>query len=167
MAWAQPRTYGPLAFPWDPHPNPRSEYPGYGVLYAATDLRTAVVETFQATRRVNTLTAVPYATSWTPTRPVRLLDLTVDWALRNGAAHAPAAAPRPTCRMWSKAICEQWPDLDGVWMRSTMTGEPFVALYETVLDSFPHLPSFSRPLSHPRISALMSSIANSIGYGYM
>ena len=165
LGWNVFRTFGPLSSGrYDPHPLPRGDYPGCGVTYAATELRTALAEAFQANRRVNRHEGAPYATSWSPTRPLRLLDLTGDWALRNKAAHSLAFAPRPACRAWSRAIHDQWDDLDGLWAPSTLSGAPIVCLYEAACSSMPVTPGFSRALDHPLIWTIIEHYAAGIGY---
>ena len=164
LRWNGFRRFGPLSTArWDPHPRPVGDHPDVGVTYAAIDLRTAVAEVFQTTRRVDATDAVS-ATSWTPTRPLRLLDLTGGWAVRNQGAHALAAAPRRTCRDWSHAIRQCWSDLDGLWAPSTLTGTPILALYETAADAFPDRPLFTRALSTPLLWSLVTEAAESIGY---
>lgn len=94
LPWNGFRSYGPLpSGRYDPHPPPPADQPEHGIAYAADNLTTAVAEVFQTSRRVNPVAPGDlYATSWTPLRPLRLLDLTGDWALWNGAAHALVSA---------------------------------------------------------------------------
>lgn len=149
IAWNELRRYGPLATArYDPQPAPVGIH-GEGVTYAAVDFPTALAEVFQATRVVDTVSWAPQATAWVPMRPLRLLNLTDTWALRNGAAAALNAAPRSTCRTWASAIRRSWPDLDGLVAVSTMIGHPTIVLWNPASDSFPLNPAFSRPLSHP------------------
>jgi hypothetical protein len=143
---------------WEPHPEPLGEH-HEGVLYSATELGTALAEVFQATRLVDTISGLPHATAWQPTRPLRLLNLTKGWALRNGAASALGAAPRSTCRAWARTIATTWPELDGLWVTSTMTGHHSVVLWNPAGDSFPAAPEFSRPLADPTLRAIVSRIA--------
>lgn len=165
LPWNGFRQFGPVSgCRWDPHPLPPYDWPGYGVSYAATDLVTAVAEVFQTTRRVQTIVGAPYATSWSPTRDLRLLDLTGDWALRNEAAHALASASRPTCRAWARAIHERWDDLDGLWFRSTMTGLPAVVLFERAGDSMPLRPGFSKALGSSGLWPVIAQCAERIRY---
>ena len=162
--WNGFRTFGPLlSARYDPHPEPTADHPGFGITYAATDLTTSVAEVFQSSRTV-TITDDLALTAWSPTRDLHLLDLTGTWALRNGAAQALSAARRPTCRAWSAAIRSTWPDLDGLWAPSTMTGLPIVALYEPAADSFPDTPAFTRPLDTPMIWTLIKDAGESINY---
>lgn len=164
IPWNGFRTFGPTTARYDPHPEPRGEHPGHGVSYTATDLKTAAAEVFQTSRRIDTITDAPYATSWTPTRMLQLLDLTSDWALLNGAAHSLAHASRPTCRAWSRAIHHTWPHLDGLWAPSTMTGQPMVVLYEPAAPAMPTHPAFSEPLAAAVTWSVMARISADIGY---
>ena len=131
--------------------------------YTALDPVTCAAEVFQS-RRTIVLSDEQELSGWLPTRPLRLLDLTEGWALRNGAANALAAADRVVCRRWAHAILTAWPDLDGLHTRSTMTGSPMVVLFESAADSFPPAPSFQRPLDHPVVHALMDRAATACGY---
>lgn len=165
LAWNQLRTFGPIpTMRYDPHPEP----PGpavEGVLYTATSLSTALAETFQATRVVDSRSFAPQVTAWTPTRDLRLLDLTGGWALRNGAAFSLATAPKSTCRTWARQIRGIWPDLDGLWTPSTMTGGANVVLWNPARSSLPATPVFSRPLAEPTLRAIAARIAqHELGY---
>lgn len=118
-------------------------------MYAASDLATAVVETFAETGRIDPHSGRPRGTSWSPTRPLNLLELTDDWALRNGASASLTSAPQSTCRSWARAIRETWPDLDGLRTPSTLTGRPNIVLWAPAADTFPTRdgPSFSEYLA--------------------
>ncbi len=98
-------------------------------------------------------------TAWQPTRSLRLLNLTDDWALRNGASHSLASGPRATCRTWARAIAEAWPELDGLWSQSALTGRPNVTLWTPAADTFPANPEFSEHLDAAPISAVLRTIA--------
>jgi hypothetical protein len=164
VPWNGLRHFGPLpTMRFDPQPPPAGQSEE-GVLYAATDIATALAETFQATRVIDSVGFGPHLTAWEPTRPLQLLDLTGAWALRNGASHALASAPRAVCRAWARAVRETWPDLDGLWAPSAMTGKPAVVLFSPAVDSFPTLPSFSRPLAHPAVLAIAAQAAKTTGY---
>lgn len=143
---------------FDPHPPPPADRPDVGVTYTALDLATAVTETFQQQRVIDTSGGRPKATSWQPTRPLRLLDLTEDWALRNGALHSLASGPRATCRTWARAIAETWPDLDGLWTESTLTCRTNVTLWTPAANSFPAYPDFSEYLESAPMWAILREI---------
>lgn len=132
--------------------------------YAALDVTTALAEVFQRTRVIDTATSVPYLTAWLPTRDLRLLDLTDTWPIRNGAAHAVTSAPRAVCRAWARSVVDTWPDLDGLWSVSTMTGSATVTLLTAAAPAFPARPAFSRPLNTPALRAALTAAAHQIGY---
>lgn len=161
--WNGFRTFGPTGSRWDPHPLPRGDHPGFGVSYAAATPGTCAAEVFQLQRTI-VLSDEQELTGWQPTRALRLLDLTGSWALRHGAAHALSAADRVVCRRWATAIRAAWPDLDGLYTWSTMTGDEMVVLFGAARDSFPAAPSFQRPLDHPFVHALMDRAAQQCGY---
>lgn len=164
IRWNALRTFGPLVTArFDPHPLPPGDHPGYGVAYTAFDLATCAAEVFRASRTI-ALSDQHDVTGWRPTRDLQLLDLTDTWALRNGAANSLASWRRPTCRAWSAAIRDAWPDLDGLVSRSTMTGREMVTLFEPSLTAFPPAPEFRRPLDHPAIQATMARVAIECGY---
>ena len=177
VLWRIHRTGGPYALPWhgfrtfgplhtarfDPHPPTRGDHPGYGVIYAGHDIATCVAEVFQAARAVHASPNIQLA-GWKPVRPLRLLNLTGDWALRNGGSHSLFAAPKPTCRNWSRAIHRQWPDIDGLLSPSTMTGRPIVTLYEPAGVTFPGRPGFARPLNNPYVWTVIAEAALQVGF---
>lgn len=149
--------------PWDPHREPLGVDTA-GVLYASTDVATALAEVFPATRLIDTRAGVPRLTAWEPVRPLRLLDLSGIWLIRNGASVALIAAPRPTCRRWAAAILATWPHLDGLAVPSTMTNALNVVLWNPAADSLPEAPLFSRPLEDPLVWSIARAAATDIGY---
>lgn len=164
MSWDALRSYGPLVgHRYDPHPPPVGDHPDYSVAYTALDIATAAAEVFQTTRRIRAAGDLQL-TAWEPIRELRLLDLTRDWALRNRAAHSLTAAPKPTCRAWSNAIVDTWPDLDGLLAASTLTGRENVVLFQPAADSYPAAPAFSRPLDNPAVRSVLAEAAGRIGY---
>jgi hypothetical protein len=58
----------------------------------------------------------------------------------------------------------EWPDIDGLWSVSTMTGKPTVTLSTVAADAFPARPSFSRPLSSPVLRRALERATAEIGY---
>jgi hypothetical protein len=165
LAWNTLRTYGPLpSMRWDPHPGPEPSSRAEGVLYAAADVATSLAEVYQTTRMIDTRAGAPTLTAWQPQRRLHLLDLSGTWLLRNTASAALLAAPRSTCRRWARAIYTTWPDLDGLYVPSTMTGRPNIVLWTAAADSFPPMPLFSRPLTHPLVWSIAQAAAAEIGY---
>ena len=101
---------------------------------------------------------------WEATRPLRLLDLSSKWALRNGASVSLDSARRSTCRAWARAVRVQLPDIDGLRTRSTMTGGDMTVLFSPAQDSLPALPRDAAPLADATIYALLTALAPEIGY---
>jgi RES domain len=165
LAWNTLRTYGPLpSMRWDPHPGPQPSSAAEGVLYAAADVATSLAEVYQTTRVIDTRAGAPALTAWQPQRRLRLLDLSGTWLLRNSASAALLAAPRSICRRWAHVICTTWPELDGLYVPSTMTRRPNIVLWNAAADSIPAMPSFSRPLTHPLVWSITHAAAAEIGY---
>jgi hypothetical protein len=165
LPWNTLRTYGPLpSMRWDPHPGPQPSSQAEGVLYAAADVATSLAEVYQTTRVIDTRAGAPTLTAWQPQRRLRLLDLSGTWLLRNTASVALLAAPRSVCRRWTRAIYTTWPDLDGLYVPSTMTGRPNIVLWNAAADAIPTMPLFSRPLTHPLVWSIAQAAAAEIGY---
>jgi hypothetical protein len=165
LPWNTLRTYGPLpSMRWDPHPGPHPISGAEGVLYAAADVATSLAEVYQTTRVIDTRAGAPTLTAWQPQRRLRLLDLSGTWLLRNSASAALLAAPRSICRRWAHVIYTTWPELDGLYVPSTMTGRPNIVLWNAAADSIPAMPSFSRPLTHPLVWSITHAAAAEIGY---
>jgi hypothetical protein len=149
---------------WDPHPGPQPISADEGVLYAAADVATSLAEVYQTTRVIDTRAGAPALTAWQPQRRLRLLDLSGTWLLCNTASAALLAAPRSICRRWARAIYATWPELDGLYVPSTLTGRPNIVLWNAAADSMPTMPSFSRPLTHPLVWSIAQAAAAEIGY---
>ena len=165
LPWNTLRTYGPLpSMRWDPQLGPRAGSGADGVLYAAADVATSLAEVYQTTRVIDTRAGAPTLIAWEPQRPLRLLDLSGTWLLRNTASAALLAAPRSTCRRWARAIYTTWPELDGLHVPSTMTGRPNVVLWSAAADSIPATPAFSSPHAHPLVRSNVHAAAAQNNY---
>lgn len=179
------RTWGPVEHGrWDPHRGltgsdgtiAAARDPERGVLYAALDVDTALAEVFQdeddhltaETPRIIDLQAGgPTLIRWRTTRPLELLDLTGSWALRHGASASLGGEPRQTCQEWARAIANAVSSscpIDGLWVRSTMTGRPMPVLYGGSVSSFPQYPVLSRLLADGAILDRIVAAAQRIGY---
>lgn len=161
--WNRLRHFGPTTSRFDPQPPP-PRWSERGVTYAATDVVTCLAEVFAASRVVDVGRRAPYLTGWRPTRVLTLLDLTETWPIRNGASHLLTSGPKSVCRAWARAVDTEWPDLDGLWSVSTMTGRPTVTLFTPAADAFPRRPAFSRPLASPALQGALATAAAEIGY---
>lgn len=164
-AWDDYLSHGPLCgMRWDPHPvGPPEDHPDCAVLYAAYDLETCLAEVFQAGRRVDTTRAGPYATAWFPARALRLLDLTGDWPMRMGAAHALLSTPKSTCRNWAHAIASAPQNatlpIEGLLARSTVTGKDMPVLFAASRAALTAAPAFTSPLDGPKMFTLADNFA--------
>jgi len=170
-AFATLRTVGPLSSArFDPHPDATATASGSeGVLYAASDLPTAVAERFQHARELRRHQPDnPVVYAWFPTRVVHLIDLTDVGALRLGAAHAINSARKDVTRSWARALRSTWPDADGLRYTSAMTGRMCAALWAPARDSFPPAPTFALLVSHPAPTwqRLLRAAAAELGYSY-
>lgn len=166
LPWGTLREYGPVPDQrWDPHPSPAMEHPGCGVLYAATSIQGAIGEVFQKTRRVDVVSAAPVMLAWTPSRALELLDLGPGsrWLIRNRGAAALAHGPIEGCQQWAAAIHTHFPDLDGLWVPSTMYGTNAV-LFQRSVGTFPSAPDAERPLRDPAMLKLVHAEAAQIGF---
>jgi RES domain len=164
VPWNQLRYWGPAsAMRFDPH-EPPAHVQDRGVTYAAVSVPTALAEVFQQTRVINTRRDAPYLTSWSPVRPLVLLDLAGTWPIKAGASHAINTGRRDHCRAWARTIHVARPDLDGLWHQSSMTGGEAVTLFTHAADSFPERPLLSKPLDHPGLRGRLLVAATEIGY---
>lgn len=153
---------------WDPHPQPTGIHLGRGVLYASIDLRTAVAEVFQSTRRIDPFTGDPHVTTFIPRRPLRLLRLYSQdamWLLNHDASHSLMHGPKSTCRNWACGILDAH-RLDGLWVQSTMTGHATTVLFEPSAPKLPLRARDSAPLTAPAIMAALDDIATSLGWRF-
>lgn len=164
VAWNRLRYWGPSAAGrFDPQSDP-PRVQDTGVSYVALDIPTALAEAIQATRVINLRRKTPYVTGWRPSRTLRLLDLTGEWPLRNGASYSISTGRRDYCRSWARSILAARPNLDGLRHHSAMTGRHIVTLFTSASDSFADRPLLSLPLDHPGLRSSLSTAAVQIGY---
>ncbi len=164
VPWNRLRYWGPSAtMRFDPHePPPHTQ--DRGVSYTALTVPTALAEVFQQTRVINSRRGTPYLTAWSPTRALSLLDLTGNWPIQAGASHVINTGRRDYCRAWARAIHTAWPELDGLWHHSSMTGGDAVTMFTHAGDSFPSRPMLSVPLDHPGLRGHLLAAAAQLNY---
>lgn len=164
VPWNRLRYWGPSAtMRFDPHePPPRAQH--RGVSYTALTVPTSLAEVFQQTRVINSRRGAPYLTAWSPTRALSLLDLTGIWPIQAGASYVINTGRRDYCRAWARAIHTAWPELDGLWHYSAMTGGDAVTLFTHAGDSFPARPMMSLPLDHPGLRGHLLDAAAQLNY---
>lgn len=162
--WAEFRRYGPVdTCRFDPHaPPPRVQ--SEGVLYTALDVTTALAEAFQTERVVDRVTDRPHLVAIRLTRTLQLLDLTGLWPVRAGGSHVINTGRHEVCRAWARAIRARWPDLDGLWHTSSMSGLPMATLWNPARDAVGDVPAFNVPLGHAGLDPWIRDAAQSIGY---
>lgn len=164
-AWNQLRMFGPVrGMRFDPH-SPPPDLHDRGVLYAATDLTTAFAEVFQKERVISGDRGATFA-GWVPTRPLVLLDLTGNWLIRNGAGTALTMGPKRFTQDWAHTIDDQLGDqIDGLYHRSALTGQPLVTLFQNAERSLPARPGMHRLVNDPLAQRVVARVATEIGYG--
>ena len=171
--WREFRTVGPIATArFDPHPLPvdatPAAAPGFGVLYAGLSLRTALAEAFQATRVVDRHGGSPWLVVFRATRPLHLLDLAGTWPTRAGASQAISSGPRDRARAWAREIFTAYPDIDGLWYRSSMDGgAPAVCLWEPAAPALPTQPWVHLPLDSAALALPVARACRQLGYRFV
>jgi hypothetical protein len=93
-----------------------------------------------------------------------LLDLTGDWPLRAGASHVINTGRRSATRAWARAFLTVWPDLDGLWHTSSLTGHPCVTLFTAATAALPATPAHTFALGDPHYLDWLLVAADTIGY---
>jgi hypothetical protein len=169
--WNSFRYTGPLPFAeFDPQP-PGSEggpahAPEHGVLYFGLTIRTSIAELFRSTSVVDRATRRPHLVIVRPQRTIRLLDLAGLWPTRVGASQEIWIGNRQRTQAWARAIRAAYPDLDGLWYRSSMdAGEPVVCLWDPPGTScLPSTPDLLLPLDYPGLDLPLVRICDELNY---
>jgi hypothetical protein len=164
--WNAFRAFGPTSGRFDHHRPPVGDHPDRAILYAASDITTAVAEVFQETGQVDVVSDEPYLAVMRLGRPVRLLSLRSNWPTRAGASQALASGSRATARGWSIAIHDDLPDIEGLEYASAMH-HPGVsyAFYERAQDAFEPAPAINLPLAHRGLRPVLRNAAAALNYG--
>jgi hypothetical protein len=167
LAWNGFRTFGPL-LRFDPHPEPKGDYPERAVWYGGSSPGAALAEAFQAGRTIDRVRESPYLTSLRFARKLRLLDLAVDsagaWPTRAGGTFAMSTAPHAITPRWARAVVEAFPTLDGMRYNSRFGGKACVVLFRPAVTAMPLRPHTSHPLSHPGLAKRIARVADRLGY---
>ncbi|MGB3442008.1 MAG: RES family NAD+ phosphorylase [Actinophytocola sp.] len=169
--WNTFRHTGPLTHArFDPQP-PQPDggvatAPDHGVLYFGLSVRTSIAEVFQASSIVDRSTRRPHLAVFAPVRPLRLLDLTGLWPTRAGASQEISSGPKDITQAWARAIRDAFPQLDGLWYRSSMdSGDPAVCLWDPPSgDALPLAPEVLLPLDYPGLDLPLARICESLNY---
>ena len=168
--WNAFRHYGPLSrFDHqlvDGHGNPSSQ--NRGLLYAATDIATAIAEFFQRNRRlVNRARRQPWLVSFELEEEVHLLNLTDSFCLRAGASGKLVSGPFAHSQNWSRGFYDAYPQIQGLYYLSSLTNRHTVALYERAARSarIPATTRLHRALADPLMHRALVLVVEEIGYG--
>lgn len=169
--WNTFRHTGPLPHArFDPQPPPPGggvvTSPAHGVLYFGLSVRTSIAEVFQQSSIVDRSTRRPHLAVFRPARPLRLLDLTGLWPTRVGASQEISSGPKNITQAWARAIRATFPDLDGLWYRSSMdSGDPAVCLWHPPAgDGLPLTPEVLLPLDYPGLDLPLARICDALNY---
>lgn len=137
-----------------------------GVLYLGLSVRTSVAEVFQQTSVVDRRTRGPHLAILRPSRTLRLLDLCGLWPTRMGASQEISSGAKKVTQAWARAIRTAFPELDGIWYRSSMdSGAPAVCLWDPPAgDALPASPDLLLPLDHPGLDVPLGRICDQLGY---
>lgn len=172
--WNTFRYAGPLPHArFDPHPpgpgGEKATNPGHGVLYFGLSVRTSVAEVFQTTSTVDRRTRGPRLIVVRPIRPLQLLDLSGLWPTRVGASQEISSGPKKITQAWARAIRAAFPDLDGLWYRSSMdSGNPALCLWDPPAGSaLPLAPDVLLPLDHPGLDVPLGRVCRELNYGLL
>ena len=169
--WDTFRYAGPLPHArFDPHTPDTQGGPTitreHGVLYFSLSVRTCIAEVFQATSTVDRKTRSPQLVLFRPRRTLRLLDLSGLWATRAGASQAISDGPKERTRAWARSIRAAYPELDGLWYRSSMdAGNPSLCLWDPPsATALPESPDVLLPLDHPGLDLPLGRVCKELSY---
>ncbi|MCP2169361.1 RES domain-containing protein [Goodfellowiella coeruleoviolacea] len=169
--WNSFRYVGPLPHArFDPHPPGPNNLPvenrDHGVLYFGLSVRTSIAEVFQATSTVDRTTRLPHLVVLRPRRTLRLLDLAGLWPTRVGASQEISTGPKHLTQPWARAIRAAYPELDGLWYRSSMdSGDPAVCLWDPPgASGLPAAPDVLLPLDHPGLDLPLARVCEELNY---
>lgn len=169
MTWNTFRTFGPLQTArfdhhlLNEHGEPRLQ--DRGIYYAAVEIATALAEFFQDTRTIDREFEAVTLVGFELLRAVDLLNLTGTWPTRIGASMVLNSGPRSRSRIWSRALYEVYPGVQGLYYPSSMhANRPAIAFYERAAPALPLVPKVHRPLSDPALLADLDRTAQRLGY---
>ena len=170
LLWNSFRYFGPLNARWYHHIPTVSGAPilqERGVYYASADAKTCLAEVFQGTRRIDRAFRAPWLVIFETIVPLRILDLTGDFATRMGASMAIHSGHRARARGWARDLYEAFTDVQGIRYASSMNGgAPALALNERALRDplFPPHPLFHRALADDVMIDSLKHAAHALGY---
>jgi hypothetical protein len=129
-------------------------------------LEACLAESFHDTRMIDPGDRDPWLVSFSPTRALRLIDVTSTWTTHSNGTQAISSGRRDRAREWARAIYDDYPNIDGIHYTAAHYGPGHgVALFERADDAVPPNPHFHRPLSSPGLQGVLDDIAGILGYG--
>jgi hypothetical protein len=169
VLWSTFRAYGPLRTARFDHHLPGEDGAPFSqdrtILYAALEIATCLAEFFQDTRTISREAEEPCLAGFQLRLDVVLLDLTGVWPTRAGASMSINSGPRSRSRLWSRAVYEAYPEIQGFYYASSMhANRPAFALYERARPALPFSPIFNRTLSDPALLGDLDRTAQSLNY---
>lgn len=168
VGWGQFRHFGPLPMSRFDHHRPPPSEQSRGILYAAEGpewLTTILAEVFQTLRLIDLVSGSAWIAGFALARDVRVLDLGSTWTTYATASTAINTGRRDRARRWSRAIYEQYPDIEGLAYPSSMNAnQPALALFERAADAIPGSPIEHYALSDPVLRAEIEESAGRLGY---
>ncbi len=169
VTWNTFRTFGPLQTARFDHHLP-DEYGAprlqdRGIYYAAIEIATCLAEFFQDTRTIDREFEAVTLAGFELRLAVDLLNLTETWPTRVGSSMVLNSGPRSRSRLWSRALYEAYPSVQGLYYPSSMhANRPAIAFYERAASALPMVPKVHRPLSDPALLADLDRSAQRLGY---
>ena len=172
VTWGEFRQFGPLSSArFAPHLPASDGAPCVqerGAMYVGDDFPTAIAEVFQGDRRVNPRRNRPAVAAFPFIRPLRLLNLWGDFAIRVGGSSKFATGPKSITRAWSRAFYDALPDIDGIRYESSMRpGSAACVLYERAFSALPPAPRLNRELADLDLHIPLVNACHLIGYGLL
>lgn len=135
------------------------------ILYAGSEIATCLAEFFQDTREIGREAGEPWLAGFHLRHGLDLLDLTGVWPTQAGASMVINSGPRSRARLWSRAVHDAYPGIQGLYYASSMhANKPALALYERARPALAPVPLFNRPLSDPALLVDLDRIALDLGY---
>ena len=139
------------------------------MLYAATDIVTALAEAFQQKRTVNRTLDRPWLVSFALTSELTLLDLTGTFAVSVGGSMKLVSGATLHSQNWSRGLYDCYQEIQGLYYPGSPTNRPVMALYERALhhDPFPATPRVHRALEDPLLIEALRNACRTIGYDFL
>lgn len=167
--WDEFRYFGPTSSRFDHRVRDaegKAHEQDRGIIYAATDIVTALAESFQLKRAVNRAANQPWLVSAQSSCDLSLLDLTDTFPVRAGGSMKLVSGATAYSQNWSRAFYECYPAIHGLYYPSSLTNRPVMGLYEhaSSLDPFEFPPRFHRALNDALLLEPLRNACREIGY---